>query len=132
MKLAFIALLVAGCAESGANPDPDCHPLAVGDCTLPWPSSYYMKSGKLALPAAALPKDQLGNPMSPARMNALDGFSPSTPILANLKVALDRAQLPHPNEIEKSLLPSSTVQLYELNAWKRVPLFAEVDNNANP
>jgi hypothetical protein len=133
-------LLLFGCgASDGANPDAKCNPLAVGDCLLPWPSSFYLKSDsttatgvRVALPEGVLPLDQTGKSMSPARLNLQDGFSPAGALVANLKVRLERTQLPPLDDPSKSMAASSTVQLVRWDTGERVPLFAEVDNNALP
>src|SRR5579859_912277 len=138
MKVLFIFVL-CGCSNvpDGANPDPRCHPLAVGDCLLPWPSAYYEKvdsstaSGyRIALPDGVLPLDQTGKPMDATRLNTMDGFSAAGTLVVNLKARLDPAQLPPSTNPMQSLAATSTVQLFELESGNRVPLFAEVDNNA--
>jgi hypothetical protein len=140
MKYWLLALSVVGCSGSpsdGANPDPKCHPLAVGDCLLPWPSAYFQKADsstvsgfRLALPEGVLPKDPTGKAMDPSALNRLDGFSPAGPLVANLKVHLDPAQLPPEDDLAKSLAATATVQLFAFDTLERVPLFAEVDKNA--
>ena len=134
--LGLAALL--GCHGSdGANGDSRCHPLAVDDCLLPWPSSYYQKSDatsatgyRLALPAGVLPSNQQGVPVDVTRYNALDGYSPAGMLVANLKARLDPQQLPPSSDLTRSLDPAATVQLLRFDTGERVPLFAEVDNNA--
>jgi hypothetical protein len=138
MKFVFAALFLVGCSGSdGANPDPKCNPLAVGDCLLPWPSSFYVKSDsstatgkRIAIPEGVLPLDQTGKAMDPSYLNKQDGFSPAGMLVANLKARLDKTQLPPSSDLMKSLDPSSTVQLFAFDSGERVPLFAEVDNNA--
>src|ERR1700690_2731512 len=102
MKYLYLAWL-CGCSPTpdGANPDPKCHPLAVGDCLLPWPSLYYEKTDsstasgyRIALPDGVLPLDQTGKAMDNTRMNSMDGFSPAGMLVVNLKARLDPAQLP--------------------------------------
>jgi hypothetical protein len=138
MKFLCIALLFA-CSEpdEGINPDPNCHPLAVGDCLLPWPAARWLTidpstpSGfRIDLPDGILPKDQTGKPMDKTRINQMDGFSPAGPIVVNLKARLDPAQLPPPANLMLSVAANSTVQLVDYDSGERVPLFAEVDNNA--
>src|SRR5438067_5059043 len=138
MKFLWPVLLCAcSVTPDGANPDPKCHPLAVGDCLLPWPSAYYEKidpstaSGfRIALPEGVLPEDQTGKPMDPAYLDRMDGFSPAGTLVANLKARLDPSQLPPSSNLMQSLAAGSTVQLFAFDSGERVPLFAEVDNNA--
>src|SRR6476646_11038936 len=119
MKWLGLTLLLVGCNSSdGANPDPKCNPLAVGDCVLPWPSSFYLKSDsstatgkRVALPEGVLPLDQTGKSMDPTYLNKQDGFSPAGMLVANLKARLDKAQLPPSTDLTKAIDPSSTVQL---------------------
>src|SRR3569832_1618735 len=121
MRHLFFLLALCSCSETppdNANPDARCHPLAVGDCLLPWPSSYYLKkdsataSGyRLALPDGVLPLDQTGRPMDATYLNRMDGFSPAGLLVANLKARLDPAQLPSSTDLAQSVAPSSTVQL---------------------
>ena len=137
-------ILIAACSGStnppdGANADPRCNPIAVGDCAMPFPSSYYLKADtstatgwRVNIPTGVLPKNPLGVPMDPARLNIADGFSPATTILANLKARVGVMQLPHDNQADYSgsQAPTSTVQLLRYDTGERVPLFAEPDNNA--
>jgi hypothetical protein len=139
MKCWFVVVLVLGCSQTPdqANPDPKCQPLAVGDCLLPWPSSFYLKADattasgfRVNLPDGVLPLDQTGKAMDATRLNRMDGFSPAGLLVANLKARLDRAQLPAATDLTQSLSPSATVQVIHFDSGERVPLFAEVDNNA--
>ncbi len=130
MKYLFVVLWLAGCGSDGANTDPKCHPLAVGDCLLPWPSSYYYKDGKIALPDGVLPLDQTGKSMDTTRLNQMDGFSSAGMMVANLKARLDPTQLPPLTDLTVSLDAAATVQLIAYDSGERVPLFAEVDANA--
>src|SRR5437660_9778889 len=130
MKYLLVALL-CGCSSlppDGANPDPRCHPLAVGDCLLPWPSSFYEKvdsstaSGlRIALPDGVLPLDQTNKPMDNKYLNAMDGFSPAGMLVANLKARLDKTQLPPSSNLMLSLAATSTVQLLAFDGGERVP-----------
>ena len=75
----------------------ECNPLGYAEaCMLPFPSAYYQTDTALALPMAALPisRGRLSNAgepvaLDPAPWNRLDGFSPSSPILAYLRGPLD-------------------------------------------
>ncbi len=134
------ALLLTACSSApptGENADPNCNPLAVGgECLLPWPSSVYLakdsstKTGlRVALPAAALPPNQVGKPYDTTRLDMLDGFSPATAIVVNLKARVDESKLPPAADIARSIDPTSTVQILRFDTGERVPLFAEVDHN---
>jgi hypothetical protein len=137
MRKLWLLMLLGCTSPDGANPDPRCHPLAVGDCLLPWPSSYYEKADpstasgfRVALPDGVLPLDQTGKSMDATRMNSMDGFSPAGMMVVNLKARLDPAQLPPLGDPAQSMVATSTVQLFVFDSGERVPLFAEVDNNA--
>lgn len=142
-RLTLGLFLIAGCR--GATPAPDtanqnssCQPIAAGDCMLPFPSSFYLaadattKTGsRVNYPATgALPVNQIGKPMDTTRLNQLDGFSPATALLANLKARVDDSRLPTPEDPGAALLPTSPVQLFRYDTGERVPLFAELDHNA--
>src|SRR5579871_1700006 len=138
MRFAW-TLLILACSQppDAANPDPNCQPIAAGDCLLPWPSSFYMQADsstatglRVALPAAALPPTQVGKAFDVSRLNRLDGFSPATTLVVNLKARVDETKLPFYTDYSQSVAASSTVQLLRFDTGERVPLFAEVDHNA--
>jgi hypothetical protein len=139
MKRLLLLAPLLSCFTDGANTTPGCHPLAVGDCLLPWPSSFYLQPDsstatgyRVSLPASAMVRDQTGTPMDPTYLNKMDGFSAAGTLVANLKTRLDAKQLPAYSDLTQSLDASSTVQLIDVKTGERVPLFAEVDNNAAP
>ena len=127
----------------------DCNPLGGGageDCYLPFPSSRYLLPDpstatrlKPHLPESLLPTFGRGRSAFFARLNRGDGFSPATTLLAYFPVpvfsperAVDRRLLPGPERIAASLSPQSTAQLLRYPDGARVPLYAEVDQNADP
>ncbi len=137
---AGLGLAAGGCTESddGANPDPNCHPLATTGCALPWPSSRFLRAEatsatgyRLALPAALLPVGASGLPTDPTRLNLRDGFSPATTLLWHTDSPIDPAQLPPEHDPVRSLASDASVQLLDRTTGERVLLFAELDGNAS-
>lgn len=122
--------LAAGCNPLGG--------LKEEDCFTPFPSSFYMKTdgrglSRVNIPADVLPTSLKGVPLDPAPLNARDGYSPATPILAyfpSLKAHIDGKDLPDVNSGAESLSAKSTVQLIAWDSGDRVPISAELDRNA--
>lgn len=144
MRVAVLLLVAAAtaCADrsDGANPNPECHPLATspGGCALPWPSSHFERADpstvtghRLAIPRGLLPPGPSGLPMDPARLNQRDGFSPASTLLVHFAQAIDPAQLPSELAPLRSLEVDSPVQLLDAQTGQRVLLFAELDANAS-
>jgi hypothetical protein len=130
LTISLLAGCASGCASDVVNPDPNCQPITDGDCLLPWPSDFYRKDGLVNLPLGVMPKNQVGLPFHTDRFNQLDGWSPATQIVANVKAHVDRTKLPPYADLTRSLDPASQAQLLRFDTGERVPLFAEVDNNA--
>lgn len=141
--LIFVVLLgvSAGCSHWQARPS-RCHPLAGGpgeDCFLPFPSSYYTRPDpssptgyRVDLAEAKLPQSLFGTPLDPEPYQERDGFSPASSLLAGFPEPVDPASLPGLATPERSLEPKSSVQVLEFPSGQRVPLFAELDANADP
>src|SRR6266702_7930698 len=105
-----IVVLLAGCGTDPAAPAvpdapppalaPTCNPVIGDDCLTPFPSSYFEVAAptatavQVALPADALPKTRGGLVIRPDRLNATDGFSPSTLFLAYFAAGVDASALP--------------------------------------
>jgi hypothetical protein len=141
------ALLLSACAEptpGGPPKDPtvytaDCDPiLGQGPdvpCAMPWPSSLYLEESAssetgyaLRFSAASLPANNLGAVPPPENYKHLDGYGPSTQILA-LVPNLDLTGLAGEESIERSLRPDAPIVLLEdhKGALRRVPYFVELD-----
>ncbi|HEY3801654.1 MAG TPA: hypothetical protein VGL61_03570 [Kofleriaceae bacterium] len=131
MRLALFALVVAGCGSSGPpEPKAGCNPLIGDDCLTPWPSSFYQTAtGQVSVPAGVLPAPR-NTVLTPDRLNAHDGFSPSTPFVVYFKDGVDASQLPTADALDQSVVASSAVQILNFATGERVPVFAELDANA--
>lgn len=151
MKPGHLLLLATlthfACADVGSSlgePDPtvysaECDPiLGQGPnlpCAMPWPSNLYLqpdgstKTGyALRFPVGALPSNNQGRPVRPEGYAHLDGYGPSTQILA-LFPNLDLRDLATEDHIERSLVPDAAIVLLEDQRGKlrRVPYFVELD-----
>jgi hypothetical protein len=151
--LAILPLVAAcsGAAElrpDAAPPGPDagaadampvrsgCNPIVGDDCITPFPSSFHLEPAatatgvRIAIAPDVLPRSATGIQIRPDRLNGKDGFSPSTPFLVYFAAGVDAAQLPSYPDFEGSTSAGSPVQLLEWETLARVPLFAELDANA--
>jgi hypothetical protein len=79
-----------------------------------------------------MPLQTTGARVSPTRINRLDGFSPATPILVHLGRELTADSLPGEGDLARSLDDDATVRLWDMATGARVPLWAELDANAEP
>jgi hypothetical protein len=134
-------LALAGCSTP-PPPDvmPGCNPLGGDDCVTPFPSSFYevtdpsTKSGvHVSIPDGVLPTFMPAGapiPISPARLNTRDGFSPSAQFLVYFKAGYDASQFPTPDTLDQSVTAGSPVQVIEFSTGTRVPVMAELDANA--
>jgi hypothetical protein len=138
--LSIVAFALLGCSHwttslHSCNPlgDPD------GDCMLPFPSSFYTKPDpdsrtgvRVDLTNAALPTSSFGVPLDPTPYNRRDGFSSVASLLAYFPEKIDPSNLPGPNDTRLSMDRKSPIQLFRYDTGERVPLFAELDANADP
>ena len=129
--------------DDGANPDPRCNPLSPASapagtsCFLPFPSDDYLAKDttsptgrRVTIPVGVLPKNQIARDYDVARLNVYDGWSPSSPLVADVGAHVDPKSLPGSKlDFGPSILASSNVQLIAMDTGERVPLFAEVDVN---
>jgi len=129
----------AGCGAPGPVIAPGCNPLVGDDCLTPYPSSFFevpdpsTPTGlRVAVPDVAMPLQSSGVRLSAARLNRLDGFSPSTPLVVYFKAGVAAAELPGETDLGASLDASARVQLYDLDSGERLPLWAELDLIADP
>lgn len=135
--LAVLAILCGGCTSAPVIA-PGCNPLVGDDCLTPFPSSFFEVADpttatgvRVALPEVALPMQSSGTRLSTERINRLDGFSPSTPLLVYFKAGVAAADLPSETDLPSSLGDSAKVRIYDLDSGARIPLWAEVDLNAD-
>ena len=139
--------LVDAAVPDAAQPLPThCNPLSTDECLLPWPSSFYLskdsttKTGyRVNYPIKAMPRNvnlddpkKPGKSVDPARYNLLDGFSIGSQLLVYFKAGVSKKGLPAKDKLADSITDKSLIWLMEFKTGKKVPLFAEVDQNAKP
>ena len=139
-KLFVIAAIVAGCSSSPSAPPEvadGCNPLVGDDCMSPFPSSFVETADattatgwRVSIAASSLPVSHTGVTLDPSRLNLHDGISPSTPFVVYFKKGVDPSDLPTEDEIDQSVMATSAVQIIDYATGDRVPLFAELDANA--
>ncbi len=128
-----------GKSSSGTPTMVGCNPISVDSCFLPFPSFYYLVKDtstatgwRVNYPSGVLPVNNKGVPLDPSPFNHADGFSPASQILAYFTEGVLPASLPSINDIGASISPTSPIQIIDFTTGTRVPLFAEVDANAQP
>ncbi len=115
-----------------------CNPMAMAECALPIPSSFYeiadadAPSGRrLNLPAATLPASNAqfdyAVPFDPTEYNRADGWSPATSIFVDFEAAVDEANLVPYDRLPDSLGEASPTVILDAETGERVAHFAEVD-----
>ncbi len=133
----------AGATDASTNDRPDaalrseCNPLGYAEaCLLPFPSAYYQSDTALQLPMAAMPisagrLSNAGEPvqLNPAAWNRIDGFSPSTPLLAYFPERIDPQSLVPPDEIARSVTAMASTAIVDMETGERVVHFSELDVN---
>jgi hypothetical protein len=138
----LVVLVTSGCSHWAVARSQRCNPLAGGigeDCLLPFPSSFYTRADpssvtgvKLDLNDAAVPSNLFGTVLDPGPYNQRDGFSNVATLLAQFPARINPNGLPDPEHVKVSLTAASPVQLFREDTGERVPLFAELDGNADP
>lgn len=111
----------------------DCDPISYDYCSLPYPSSFYLREDattatgvRVHLGETTIPKNHVDFQPSPAIWNELDGFSPLGPILARFPdLAVDN--LPPHDDIAASVADGSPIVLIDMESGERAPFFAELD-----
>jgi hypothetical protein len=140
-RLAVLLLVPVALAACHAPPPPEaapgCNPIVGDDCLTPFPSSFFLTDDAtratgvhVAIADAALPTLTSGQPLSAARLQGVDGFSPAMPLYVYFKEGVDPTQLPGLDRIADSTRADSAVQIFDYATGTRVPLFAELDANA--
>jgi hypothetical protein len=133
--LPLLSLALFGCPPESAPPAGDAVGLVDDSPLNPLPSMTLARldgdsvtGWRLDFPEGLLPQSEGGAPMDIARLNRLDGFSVgSTGVVLLPGVLLDRAALPSWHDPFAATATDSPVQLLDLDAGTRLPLFAEVD-----
>ncbi len=128
-----------GCSDAPPpEPAAGCSPVVGDDCLGPFPSSFYealdsnSPTGmRVAIGASVLPIANDGTQVTPARLNGLDGFPSATRFIVYVKQNIDSATLPKSAAIADSVTAASTVQILDYETGDRLPVFAELDANAD-
>ncbi|MCA9664436.1 MAG: hypothetical protein KC503_02575 [Myxococcales bacterium] len=123
--------------DSGPVPA-HCNPLDPTHCALPWPSSFYLKEDtttptgfRVNYTAEALPISGKGKMLDVSAWNRKDGFSPSVQPVAYFDKGVSGDGLVGENDdYGKSLEATALVQIIDFTSGERVPLFAEVEQQA--
>ncbi len=134
---ALLAALAA-CGSSTSLPvDAHCNPLGAGACLAPWPSSAFevddpatVTGKRLAIPDDAIPRGVRDEAIDPRLWNALDGFSPTTPIVIELPGGVSDVGLPAADNMDPSLAMDSPTVVLDLTTGARVAHWAEVGDDA--
>lgn len=130
-------------ATSALNPRMECNPLGLADtCVFPFPSAFYeredtaaMSGVRLALVPESLPTSRgqftmlPDDPIDVAPYNRIDGFSPSTPLLAAFAERIDPATLIAPDRMDQSVSAMGSTAIVDMETHERIAHFSEVDVN---
>lgn len=131
--LVCAVLVLGGCKETGGEtPGPG---LLGSTEFFPYPSMHLMVEDsttatgyRVSIPEAVIPVAEGGTPMPVERFNLLDGFSPATPCLVYMEgVEMDPESIPGQDQVDGSVLESSSVQIIDLQTGEHHPLMAELD-----
>jgi hypothetical protein len=121
-----------GASVTGAAP---CDPLGGSTCMVPFPSDYdtvvdrAMPSGRhVVIPAAAMPTNKTGVPITPSPYERNDGFSPGSTILVHVPgIDLSASAIPGVGDVGASLSPRAGVALVDESTGRRLPYWGELD-----
>ncbi|MCB9738407.1 MAG: hypothetical protein H6747_04000 [Deltaproteobacteria bacterium] len=130
----------AGATLPATDPAPDCDPLQPTVCSLPWPSSRFLKddagtdTGKrLALGKTTLPANWIGVHVLPDHLNRFDGYGVGSGILVHFP-NLDASGIPDETAIADSQKADAKIALLDLGPVKApfakpvaLPWWAELD-----
>lgn len=139
--MSLLLLALSGCTKpadddtAGVTPRAfsDCDPISYDYCSLPYPSSFYLRADetsatgfRVQLGATTLPMTEQGYQPPPDLWNELDGFSPMGPILARFP-NLSLTGVPGHDDIGASLADGAPIVLVDMETGERMPYFAELD-----
>ena len=124
---------------------PGCDVLDQTACLLPFPSDHFTVDDataatgrRVAFPVDAMPTNAAGTPIDPSAWDLQDGFSPGTPIITHLPGIWQATPIPDlaasgaptQGDIARSLDDDSPIVVVDLDTGERVPLWAELDADA--
>jgi len=131
-----------GCAgNSGGQTAPHtvhgCSPLAANQCVTPFPNAWFEEADSttatgihVTFPSGTLPRNSKGVGVEQAAFGTMDGYSPSTEMVAWFPEGVDPGGLTPADRGADSLDPTNPIAVVDLAAEARVPFFSEVDANA--
>lgn len=133
-----VAALLGACGGNKHLPvDPECNPLGVNHCMVPWPSSAFevddpttATGRRLAIPMGALPVNIDDLATDPSGWNAADGFSPAAPMVMAFPGGVSPQGLPPIDNMDLSLAADSPTVVIDMTTGTRVAHFAEIDMQA--
>ena len=133
----LVPLALAACGSSTSLPvEARCNPLGAGACLAPWPSSAFevddpatVTGRRLAIPDDALPRGTRDEEIDPSLWNALDGFSPTTPIVVEFPGGVSDVGLPAADNMDPSLAMDSPTVILDLTISARVAHWAELGDD---
>ena len=119
--------------------DPDCDPLMPIDCSMPWPSSFYLVPDEsrqtgytLTFGETTLPQNNSGEGVDPAPYERMDGYGVGSFVVV-LFPNLDTSTLAPEDDIAQSMAEDAQIILLEVDESgdaTRVPYWAEPDFKA--
>lgn len=116
-----------------------CEYLAPGHCLYPWPSDRWLVADeasvtglRLAYDREAMPRNNLGSTVDPAPYNRLDGYSPSSQILAVFSTVPDLGDRGGPADPDRSLADDFPTVVLDLETGERIAHWIELDARARP
>jgi hypothetical protein len=113
-----------------------CNPLRTeGECLFPFPSAVYLEPDstsatgfRVAFPSEVFPVSRQSKvPYDTARVNRADGFSPATQLLAWFPERLDPSSLTPVDDPARSLSPTSSTLIVDMETLSLVDHFSELD-----
>lgn len=122
---------------------PSCDPTDPALCLLPFPNDHFAKNDestptglRLNLADDQMPANEDGARINAADYNAADGFSPGQPILTQVPgldnpAALTRTDAAPVNQIGRYAEADAPVVLLDTETGERVPLWVELDSQAD-
>jgi hypothetical protein len=138
LPVLFLILPATGCGGDDTRAieeQPGCDPLVPSVCAFPFPSMHFMEPDPDTATGFRVALTPQASPANAREANALrgwinegDGFPRVTSFTAAFPDApLDDANLPTPHDLEASLSAQSPVQLFDLDAGERIPVWAELE-----